>query len=214
MRPPNESLEEFNRIRGTRKPAEPPSMKSVQPLGTVTVLEPLARYEGLAKSAVAGTSVLRGLFGGLHRLSWFHRSLIASAAVAIIAFIGSSILVAIYGPTVEPVASPSDMATNLQPENFLTPPQELEPAELSPAENSPFVFREVHAVRSAPRSRHARPRTLIATYHPRHLVPLPQFTVSDFIPTTLVIYVENGEIKTRIEPWLTASYKKPATFQN
>jgi len=32
--------------------------------------------------------------------------------------------------------------------------------------------------------------------------------VTGFVPTTLVIYAENGEIKTRIEPQLTSGYKK------
>jgi len=38
--------------------------------------------------------------------------------------------------------------------------------------------------------------------------------VADFVPTTLIIYPENGEIKTRIEPQLTAVYRKPITFAN
>jgi hypothetical protein len=38
--------------------------------------------------------------------------------------------------------------------------------------------------------------------------------VSEFVPTTLIIYIENGEIKTRIEPQLTAAYKKPAPLSN
>ena len=43
---------------------------------------------------------------------------------------------------------------------------------------------------------------------PRHTLPRPQFIVSDFTPTTLVIYVENGVVKTRIEPW--SSGDKPS----
>jgi hypothetical protein len=33
-----------------------------------------------------------------------------------------------------------------------------------------------------------------------HQPPQPRIFVSDFVPTTLVIYAENGEIKKRIEP--------------
>jgi hypothetical protein len=32
--------------------------------------------------------------------------------------------------------------------------------------------------------------------------------MSEFVPTTLVIYIKNGEVKTRIEPQLTATHKK------
>jgi len=35
-----------------------------------------------------------------------------------------------------------------------------------------------------------------------------------FVPTTLVIYVENGEIKNRIEPTLSGAFKLPASFSN
>jgi len=38
--------------------------------------------------------------------------------------------------------------------------------------------------------------------------------VTRFVPTTLVIYAENGEIKTRIEPRLAAIYNKPLTITN
>ena len=51
---------------------------------------------------------------------------------------------------------------------------------------------------------------LFAAERPRRR-PLirPKFWVSDFVPTTLIIYVDKGEIKTRIEPQLTADYKRP-----
>jgi hypothetical protein len=36
--------------------------------------------------------------------------------------------------------------------------------------------------------------------------------VTGFVPTTLVIYAEKGQIKTRIEPQLVSGYKKQSTF--
>ena len=45
-------------------------------------------------------------------------------------------------------------------------------------------------------------------------MPSPQFIVSEFVPTTMFIFVENGEVKSRIEPQLTAGYKRPSTLPN
>jgi len=52
------------------------------------------------------------------------------------------------------------------------------------------------------------PRTIAAVYKPRPHSRRPALVVSKFVPTTLIIYPENGVIKTRIEPQLTAVYKK------
>jgi hypothetical protein len=38
----------------------------------------------------------------------------------------------------------------------------------------------------------------------------PQVTIAKFSPTTMVIFIENGVIKSRIERWLT----KPVSFSN
>jgi hypothetical protein len=66
----------------------------------------------------------------------------------------------------------------------------------------------------AVRPRAARPRMIHAIYRVRHLQNRRQLAVTKFIPTTLIIYVENGEVRSRIEPQLTAAYKKLATIPN
>jgi hypothetical protein len=60
----------------------------------------------------------------------------------------------------------------------------------------------VKSVRSTPR------RIIAAVYKPRIRAHRPAFIMSKFVPTTLIIYPENGVIKTRIEPQLTAVYNK------
>jgi hypothetical protein len=54
----------------------------------------------------------------------------------------------------------------------------------------------------------ADPQPLIAVRPPPRRLLGSTLWVSDFVPTTLVIYIENGEIKTRIVPQLNAGYKK------
>ena len=58
------------------------------------------------------------------------------------------------------------------------------------------------SVRSTPR------RIIAAIYKPRVRAHRPALVMSKFVPTTLIIYPENGVIKTRIEAQLTAVYKK------
>jgi len=60
----------------------------------------------------------------------------------------------------------------------------------------------IKSVRSTPQ------RTFAAVYKPRTRTHRPALVMSKFVPTTLIIYPENGVIKTRIEPQLTAVYKK------
>jgi hypothetical protein len=62
------------------------------------------------------------------------------------------------------------------------------------------------------RPRRVHARVFQSVYRPRRFValPRPRLIVSNFVPTTLIIYIDNGEIKTRIEPQLTAGYKKPS----
>jgi hypothetical protein len=226
MRVPDENLDDFN-ISSAPKTAEPPAVKLVHPSGEIEVLKPLARWEGFVKSEAA----TGGMFhrAAPHWPSWFRRSLAVGGAVAIIALIlGTGIYVGIYRPPVEPVVSKSDVAIDQQPESALLPPDEPSASDLLPTADSPGAFDELYAVGPVKRSRHLRPRTgprqrfafsilnsrfSIASHHRRPLLR-PQLIVSAFIPTTLIIYIENGEIKTRIEPQLTAGYKKPVTLSN
>jgi hypothetical protein len=59
--------------------------------------------------------------------------------------------------------------------------------------------------------RHGRqtqlPGPIRAYYRPRQLARTSRIVMSSFVPTTLIIYIENGEIKTRIEPQPTSGRK-------
>jgi hypothetical protein len=215
MRAPNESLDDFINKAARRKTAEPPPLKSVHLTGEVEIVKPLATSYDFAKRKADGAS----LRTGRHRLSWFHRSLAVAGSFALIALIlGTGIFIRLYGPPAklaenhtDTVAGPSDVATNEQPERLQVPDEEQTSSDLLPESNSPFAFSGPSPARSVAHrrsvARRPKPRLLLAVYRPRHFAPRPQFVVSSFFPTTLDIYIENGEIKTRIEPWLTAAYK-------
>ena len=88
-------------------------------------------------------------------------------------------------------------------------------ADISTSESASLVFGELRADPPVVISKRNTHRVHRAAYIPRRHTPEPEpRQVTDFFPTTLVIYAEDGEIKTRIEPNLTAAYKIPASFAN
>jgi hypothetical protein len=208
MRAPNESLDDFINRSATRKPIPPPPVRFVYLTGEVEVLKPLATSYDFTKRKAAGTSLFNGFYG----LSWFHRSLTVGGSLAVIALlIWTGILVGLYGPPPSSLVSPTELAIDQQPADMPAPREEPS-SDLLSTWSRPTVSDEHHAVRSMVRSRAVRrpkARVFLAAYRHRHFTPLPQFVVSSFVPTTFIIYAENGQIKTRIEPWLTAAYKPP-----
>lgn len=213
MRMPNETLEDFqSRVAA---PAEPPSKVLLYPTGDIEVLEPLAHAEEFVKTETAAPA--GGTVAGpvKYPFSWFHRVLAFGGALAIIAFLAISLLNAIYRTPVEPV-SPVDVASDQSTADTLAPSEELDDPDTLTAVDSPFAFNGFPVARNAPSPRRVSSRPFRSVYRPqtvrqqaRPIVPHPQLIVSEFVPTTLIIYIENGEIKTRIEPQLTATYKKP-----
>ena len=215
MRAPKDSLEDFINKTAARKSAPPPAWKSVDLTGEVELVKPLATSYHFAERKMPRTSLLHGFYG----LSWFHRSLIVGGSLTVVALvIWTSALLGVRRPPAEPpvnfadtFVTSGDVAANEQPEQFTTPLEEQTSSDLSPESSSPFAFREARHARSVAHfrtaARRSKPRLLLAAYRPHRFTVLPQFMVSSFVPTTLVIYVENGLVKTRIEPWLTASYK-------
>jgi hypothetical protein len=210
MRIPNESLDDFNSNAAQPEAVAPPPVLSLRLTGDTELLKPLASGEDPVKSeAAVGDAPVRAT---LQRISWFHRSLAVGGGLAIIALLLSiTFYTAIYGPPAEPV---SEAATDGQPADTLTPSEEPDTSDLLSAVDSPFAFDGLAAVRKVPIPRHARARGLHSIYRPRRLVRRPQLMASDFVPTALIIYAENGEIKTRIEPQLTAAYKKELPLPN
>jgi hypothetical protein len=215
MRIPNENLDDFFSNAVKRKPAEPQRAVSLEFSGEIEILKPLATWEDYAISKAAANNLAP------HRLSWFHRSLAFGGALTVIALIlGSGVYLGIFGPPAEVATNhavePIDMTRDQPPEGLLTPADEPETSDLLPAEDSPSAFFGLKTVPRVARRRSSRPRVHFAAYRRprRHALPQPQYVVSDFVPTTLIIYVENGVIRTRIEPRVTASYKRPAASSN
>lgn len=237
MPSPNEEFDEFILVDDS----EPRPGHVVRPSGIVEILKPVARPEEPAKAEPAVVaSVPRTVPSSpsarptAHGLSWFHRSLVIGGAIAIvvITFLGG----VFFGsnnppakPTVESadtaanpsdtVAGPRDEALNDRPETMWN---DFDPSGLVPDEDSASTSDEPATDRSVVKRKHARPRrrlayrrhVLFAADRPRRQPLRPQLWVSDFIPTTLVIFVENGEVKTRTEPWLNPIFKKGRPSSN
>ncbi|MGH9821250.1 MAG: hypothetical protein ACRD43_13875, partial [Pyrinomonadaceae bacterium] len=202
MRIPDESLEDFmTGMTVAPKPADPPpSLKPVRFSGKVELLKPAVPSE-IAERALAVISpfVAPGPLTRTHRPSGFYRSLGVVGTVAIIALVlASSIFIGTYRSDVEPATTPSNVGLDQQPEGILTSPDEPDLSGPSTPASSPLVSDEPRAVRSV--RKRSPVRVLRAGYRPRRAVRAHKIIVTNFVPTTLVIYPENGEIKTRIEP--------------
>ena len=215
MRIPDENLDDFTTNITTAKPAAPPPVRSLHFSGKVEVLKPVVSPEVLAEPEAATGSTFLSPSPDTHRLSVSYRSLAFAGGLAIIALIlASGIFFAIYRPPVEPAVSQSDPGPEQQPEGILTPREEPDLTDRLIATSLPPISNTPRAVRSVIRRVPARPRVRRAVYRPRNVVRPPQTTETGFVPTTLVIYLEKGEVKTRIEPQLTSGYKKPLALPN
>lgn len=131
-------------------------------------------------------------------LLWLSRFLAVGSVLAIITFILLSGLSAVF-IVVDIPAPRSDVATTVPPsEDVAQIDEPLTFDSFSEANLAP-----VTTARSNVRRRRARPRIQVKRYkwrRPPHRLRKP--LVPLFMPTTLVIYIEDGVIKTRIEPWL------------
>ncbi|PYT00837.1 MAG: hypothetical protein DMF63_05905 [Acidobacteria bacterium] len=195
---PDESLDEFVVKPDADVISDPPREVLLRRTGEVEVLKPLT----LAEIRARRSSRSFGAFRTPQPL-WFRRFLtLGSAALVMIALVlVSAILVGINDP-----AEGLDVATVVTPNEELDQPEEpftfevYSPSTLAPA------GREIDTIRSSPRRRPLRHVVHLAAIK-RRVQPRPSLRVEQpkFIPTTLVIYAENGVINTRIEPWLQFS---------
>ena len=208
MRFPDERLDDFQ-LDPAQELAGPPQAVALRFTGETEVVKPLARYERFVKSKAA--PVEPAVIAAPHQPSRFPRWLAAAGTVAIIALIAAAgFMIANYRPRVEPVG-PVDVAADQPPAAASTPADEPAESDIMSAADPTSTLGEFPAGRDeAARPRREPPHVFRSTIRPRrHLLPRPRFIVSDFVPTTLIIYIENGAIKTRIEPQPTVAYKKP-----
>src|SRR5829696_7777208 len=215
MQIPNESLEDFMKPAKAKNPAEPPSIKRLRPSGVVMVLKPLARSEETVSREVStgNWSVPLVPAPGEYGLSWFHRTLAVGGAFALIAFLlGIGIHISIYGPPDRSAGNLSSLGVDQQPEAFPSSPKGHDAFDRQAETSSPPIPDELRSVRPAVGRRTATIRAVTSAYvRPRRL-RRPKLVLTDFVPTTLIIYSENGQIKTRIEPQLTTGYEISRSF--
>lgn len=213
MRKPEESLDDFAVKSVETVAVPPPAVVWLRFTGDVEVLKPLAHQE-----LPANTGPTKGQ---TYRFSWFQSALAAAGAVAVVALVLlSAIVIGMYDPptgpdvaSVDTAGDSSDAVIVSQPEDGLIGTEEPLNPEIVTTRSSPLTNNKVRPIRSAVKPRPAKRVELVA-YRPRRQLRRPQHVVTGFVPTTLVIYAENGEIKTRIEPQLSAAYKKPLTITN
>ena len=186
MQKPNESLRDYVAKPPEELGRKPPRPVSLAVTGEVETIRPLIPDE-------APTKVFR--FNRAVQPLWFRRMVaVGGGAIVMIALsLVSAILVGIN----EPIAGP-ELASDEQ----LGPPVQMEPFDILSASTEPATWLSV--IRPSVRHRAAKPRQVTA-YQPRTYTRPPQPIEPKFFPTTLIIYSENGEIKTRIEPWIQSS---------
>jgi hypothetical protein len=132
-------------------------------------------------------------------LSWLRRSLAVASVLAIITLIFLGMLSAVF-IVVDSPAPRADVPTTEPPPDLAQTDETLNFHSFSEANLAP-----VTTGRSNVRRRRLRPRIRANGYksrrpnRPPHRLRKP--LVPLFMPTTLVIYIEDGVIKTRIEPW-------------
>ena len=195
---PDQSLDDYIVNPNREGISETPRAASLRATGEVEVLKPLTPQEVCATPDRIGIQALHR--PGPHQPLWFRRFVAAgSGALVMIALIlVSAILVGINDPV-----DGLDVATFVKPDDDSTQPEELFSFDFSSPSTFTAANGGVNIVRSNFRRRRARPRIHTAPNKPKLLVlPPPQAEQPKFVPTTLVIYAENGVINTRIEPWL------------
>jgi hypothetical protein len=194
---PNDSLDDFVVKPADKVESDAPRPVSLRRTGEVEVLTPLTPLRKYGRYG------FRTPFQPL----WFRRFLaVGSGALVMIAFVlVSAILVGINDSAGGP-----EVATNDKIEFALA--QFGEPLKF---DISSFAPAGVDVAQPYTRPRQSRPTIQLAVNKPRRQFrPRLRPDEPDFVPTTLVIYAENGSINTRIEPWFQTGDKKTTTFNN
>ena len=202
------SLNEF--VGAPPEKSTPPRRVSLRFIGKIEVLAPLPIEVSKPRShgkLLANRNPVAGFM-------FSARSLVFSGGLAMMAIIMlSAILVAIYDQPAENYVSQGDVTGGpidvaIDPFGKQSAAEGLFTLDLSTPQ-IPLV--KLLTARPKIKSRSARRSIQLAANRPRHQ---PRLVVSDFVPTNLIIYPENGVIKTRIEPQLVAIHKIPIAVPN
>lgn len=151
--------------------------------------------------------------------SRFHRPLVLGSSIAMSALIvGAAIYLFLFATATDPYVSASEVLPRRQGERVKTPPKITIPFEFGPAKSFAATSDEPVVLPTVADSRRSRAILTRAAYTSQQSTVRrsrrPRLKITNFVPTTLIIYAENGKIKTRIEPQLTAAYKKQPSFPN
>lgn len=205
MQKPDESLDEYVVKPEPEVAAVPPSPVSLRFTGEVEVLQPLARWEHPVKLVQVTDETFLSA-APPYRLSWFHRSLAVGGGLTMAALVlASAMFIGITDPNAGPETSQLSIAEN-QNEFPIYRANNSKPAGDVLASDIFDIPNAETTVASRPsRSRaYSRPHMQRASYR-QQTAPIQTMVVSQFEPSTLVIYVENGVVRSRTERW-TVSY--------
>lgn len=191
---PDENLDDYIVKPIPESSSDTPREVSLRGTGEVEVLKPLT---------LAEIRATRAGFRASHEPLWFRRFVaVGSGALVMVGLVlVSAILVGINEPAGEP-----DVAINVIPNEEVAEPEEVFSFDVAPPSTSAEPTHTLHIIHSNPRHTAVRSSVRVAVMKPRqslrHALDLEQ---PKFVPTTLVIYAENGVINSRIEPWLQDS---------
>ena len=195
MRKPDEKLDDFSAKPVTRSASKPPRPVSLQSTREVQTLKPLTEPVPVQTNTFTFRPNRR------KQPLWFRRFIAVGGGIIVIVAIVlvSAIFVAISDSATEP-----EVAMNEMPDPGLMPAgapfgfDSFSLPELATPDND-----DAYVTRSHGERKPARRSNRVAHNKRRLMPPQPmQFPTPRFVPTTLVIYAENGEIKSRVEPWL------------
>jgi hypothetical protein len=175
----------------------------VRHLGTVQILKPLVTPESEAASRRRNAKRTDRNYSQAYRgLS------IVGGLLTLLALIVSGIMfLGVQDPAAEGVTSTQVRRQSPLPKapgTWVTLPSRLRPG--SPVETV-TGYRVIKPVKRDARSLPTVHRPVLLARRAR-IIKAPKLIRTKFVPTTLIIYAENGVIKSRIEPQLTAVYKK------
>ena len=176
-----------------------PTARFVRLTGEVEVLEPIAGPSGPEKRKFPAVSE-------------FHRTLASAGAFAVIMLtIVTGLHFMAFGPPEDPVGlGDLAMSMNVRPESdFESEDVPYIVSDAPPDEGSPGEFvDEAAGVRRVAKRTLYRAGATRAGYRRLRPLPAPQHRISEFTPTTMIIYVEKGEIRTRTETQAGGRFKK------
>ena len=201
MQKPDESLDEYIVKPEPEVAAVPPSPVSLRFTGEVEVLQPLARWEHPVKIVPATSDTLLRP-APPYRLSWFHRSLAVGGGVAMATLVLAS---AMFIGITEPASGPETSQLSIAEDQNQFPIYRANDVKPAGDVLSSDIFEIPRAAttvvsRRSPTRSILRPHIQRTSYReqPAHV---PTMVVSQFEPSTLVIYVENGVVRSRTERW-------------